>query len=189
MFDHGQERIGLSASGLDAFLSILPPSWWRREHFTELINHIPFKMVWNMRNLELWRLLKLKYAVIASFIISIVSTTPSFIIRKMFEYSKPQQSHVIKQPSVKLTLEAEFEGANSNITGNVENNDEQAHIQTVLEMRREFYEWMFPWPSHCRTIAWIILIIWASVVCIMYSIVCVSVHGLTVGLKMSLTNE
>merc|ERR1719242_423122 len=29
-------------------------------------------------------------------------------------------------------------------------------------MRQGFYEWMFPWPSYCRDVAWVILILWSA---------------------------
>merc|ERR1719461_1208781 len=78
--------------------------------------------------------------VIASFMISLIATTPGFIIRKMFEYSKPKQEHFAKQPSVSRS-HPEFEGVESSSI-NLEEN-----MQTVMEMRQKFFEWMFPFPS------------------------------------------
>ena len=124
--------------------------------------------------------------VLASFITSLVSTTPGFIIRKMFEYSKPREEQFTHQPSLSGAHPG-FEGTRSRSSSNLENN-----IETVIKMRKKFYEWMFPvyfhlflyslhsfhsfckqLPSYCRIVGWIVLIIWsigASVTAIVYGL-------------------
>lgn len=62
--------------------------------------------------------------IIASFIISLVSTTPSFIIRKLFEYSKPRQERVHEHPE----LNAEQSVADG-VVGTVTN------LEVIQEMR------------------------------------------------------
>ena len=76
--------------------------------------------------------------VIMSFMISLTATTPGFIIRKMFEYSKPKEERFRHHTDMSSPQGLpEFEGASSNI-------QDQVTLKMVKRMRHEFYEWMFP---------------------------------------------
>ena len=85
--------------------------------------------------------------IIASFLTSIFATTPSFLIRKMFEYAKPRQDlvQVTKQQSLRAASETPnpaFDGNFARIK-HVDGND-TASVRLVSDMRKEFYDWMFP---------------------------------------------
>ena len=88
-------------------------------------------MYYEMESTNIWA------DIIASFIASIVATTPGFIIRRMFEYSKPREEPLTKQMSLR-SIQSGSEGVTSSRSPSCEVN------QTVVEMREKFYEWMFP---------------------------------------------
>ena len=77
--------------------------------------------------------------VIMSFMISLTATTPGFIIRKMFEYSKPKEEQFRHHEAPQGI--PEFEGTRSRSSSNIE---DQVTLKMVKRMRHEFYEWMFP---------------------------------------------
>ena len=82
----------------------------------------------------------------ASFIISITATTPGFIFRKMFEYSKPREERFTNRASATVTTPGSprsptFDGVLSTTLSEIEN---QASIKILSRMRHRFYEWMFP---------------------------------------------
>ena len=97
--------------------------------------------------------------IIMSFMISLIATTPGFIIRKLFEYSKPREEQFQRQPSLH-EIQARTEGARSSEAGG--GGADSDNLEMVVEMRERFYEWMFPFPSYCKIIAWIVLILWAG---------------------------
>ena len=77
--------------------------------------------------------------IIMSFIISIIATTPGFVIRKLFEYSKPAEEEFTRKPSLH-SVKASLEGVSA-----VQSHDvDTTNLQTMVEMRRKFYEWMYP---------------------------------------------
>merc|ERR1712176_1529084 len=78
----------------------------------------------------------------------------------MFEYSKPREEQFTKQPTLS-TPQSSAEGRRSRSSSDLDNN-----IQTVLEMRKGFYEWMFPFPSWCRQCGWVVLVLWVSAACV-----------------------
>ena len=119
--------------------------------------------------------------VIMSFMISLIATTPGFIIRKLFEYSKPKVEKHRHHEEFKGI--PEFEGGRSRSSSNIQ---DQVTLKMVKRMRHEFYEWMFPLvcryplrvfqmpfcspccalrsllqPPYCRNVAWVILVMWS----------------------------
>ena len=97
---------------------------------------------------------------IMSFMTSIIATTPGFIIRKMFEYSKPKEDRVKSVPEL-IGIDSGSEGGPSS-----RSMEENKNLKIVKDMRLKFYEWMFPLPSYCRDVAWVILILWAGAACV-----------------------
>ena len=77
--------------------------------------------------------------IIMSFIISIIATTPGFVIRKLFEYSKPAEEEFTRKPSLH-SVKASLEGVSPVPSDDVD----ATNLQTMVEMRRKFYEWMYP---------------------------------------------
>ena len=106
--------------------------------------------------------------VIMSFMISLTATTPGFIIRKMFEYSKPKvEQHRHHEELVTPDGDPEFEGVRSMSSSNIQ---DQVTLKMVKRMRHEFYEWMFPLVCGCLD---------RITITILLQEVCVFIHSLS----------
>ena len=87
---------------------------------------------------------------------SLYVVTSMFYCSKMFEYSKPREEYFNKDSPLKRSYPS-LEGTRSRSSSNLEDN-----IDTVLEMRKKFYEWMFPVRFHFLSTETCVIVILAQ---------------------------
>merc|ERR1712154_614590 len=85
--------------------------------------------------------------ILASFFISLFATTPGFVLRKLFEYSKPKEEQFQQQAS--LTTPG-HPGFGATTPGSPDHIEQKINVKMIAQLRHSFYEWMFPLPSYCR---------------------------------------
>eukprot|EP01084_Bolivina_argentea_P105219 188357_1 len=113
--------------------------------------------------------------VTASFLISFIGTTPSIVIKKIFEKSKPQiiksKTKSVKKVRKLQKKEGDDEnGHGKRLSKNVQINevnemltDTGSKLEVVRlthEVRQAIFKQNYPLHSKCKKVAWILLIVW-----------------------------
>eukprot|EP01083_Nonionella_stella_P011536 32733_1 len=129
--------------------------------------------------------------VIASFVISLGGSLPVAIMRVIFRKSKPHEVKSSKHVLYDHDIELEDQGLITASNGSTHlkalikeqkdltlsdfddelnklygEENKQDKIRAISAIRKALFEIMFPLPNKCKTIAWIIVMIWSFATCI-----------------------
>jgi len=135
--------------------------------------------------------------VVASFITSLIGTTPSFLVSIMFVWTGPGVVPMTMRPKKKkaqmVTSGSMSRSSTESFTGSFEADqttrsevsrgsksgtrddldDVEEQMKQLEEMRKHFYEYNFPFPPITRKIGWVILVLWscaAVIVAVVYGL-------------------
>ena len=123
--------------------------------------------------------------IVASFMMSLMASSPGFIISIMFTWTGPGEVMSTKRPK-RVHVSANSGSLSHSNTGSMTESHQSQHSQSegtksvtksmtksemsVIEkkiddlekMRKHFYDYNFPFPPITRKIAWVVLVIWSS---------------------------